>query len=58
MRAPRHVRVMLKFDLSSEPIGGRLEDGSGASGVFVGWLELMSVIESARDKAIESADAA
>jgi hypothetical protein len=41
---PESVSVVVALDIDAEPIHGSVDDGSGASIEFTGWLELMSVI--------------
>lgn len=48
---PERVRVTVELDVASEPISGALHDGVGSVVEFVGWMELMSVLERACEQA-------
>jgi hypothetical protein len=45
---PASASIVITLDLEAEPIHGFVDDGSGASIEFTGWLELMSEIAKLR----------
>lgn len=44
---PDRVRMTVMLDVASDPITGALDAGSGSTIEFAGWLEFMSVLETA-----------
>ncbi len=44
---PGQAQVTLEIELDSEPIQGSLSDRDGASQVFSGWIELVSLLQDA-----------
>ena len=49
--------MKLAIDIDSEPISGSVSNGTGDSRAFQGWIELASVIESARNADPAAAEA-
>ena len=56
--AATHAQIKLSMDQAAEPIAGTLEDQTGTSRPFLGWMELISAIEDARSALISDAAAA
>lgn len=53
------AKLILRLDRAVEPIAGEITDETGSPRSFVGWVELVAVIEAARgptptESAIES----
>jgi hypothetical protein len=53
IRSPGTVSIVA-LDIDADPFHGSVEDGSGASIEFTGWLELMSVIGGLQTRAADS----
>jgi hypothetical protein len=49
---PASASIVLTVDVEGEPIHGFVDDGGAASIEFTGWLELMSVVEKLRVRAL------
>jgi hypothetical protein len=45
-RAVRHLELVIEID--SDPISGSVSNGSERSQPFIGWIELVAAIETAR----------
>jgi hypothetical protein len=54
IRSPGSVSIVVTLDIDADPIHGSVDDGSGASIEFTGWLELMSVIGRLQTRAADS----
>ena len=46
-------RVWVEIDAAAEPIAGVVHRGSDAARPFAGWLELVALLESERDRAVD-----
>jgi hypothetical protein len=46
-------RVWVEVDASAEPIAGLIHRGADPARPFAGWLELVALLESERDRAID-----
>lgn len=47
------VRVQLELETGSDPISGRLLDGSNGRHPFAGWLELMAAVDAALARRVD-----
>jgi hypothetical protein len=56
IRGPASVSIVLALDIDAEPILGSVDDGSGASIEFNGWLELMAAIAKLQARAADDRD--
>jgi hypothetical protein len=54
---PASASIVVTLDPEVEPIHGIVDDGSGASSEFSGWLELMSAIAKLRDRTTDDREA-
>jgi hypothetical protein len=54
---PGSVSIVVALDIDAEPIHGSVDDDSGASIEFTGWLELMSVISKLQARAANDREA-
>ena len=50
--------MTVELDSALDPLHGSLDDGRGAPIEFTGWLELMSALDTARERAAADARAA
>ena len=44
-----HIHAAIEFDADADPISGRIESGDAVA-PFVGWLELMALLERVLDQ--------
>ena len=45
---PRTLRVELELEVGADPIRGLLRNASGVETAFLGWLELIQMVDQAR----------
>jgi hypothetical protein len=48
---PARIHLHVDIERDQEPITGTLSDAAGAALEFSGWMELMSALDTARDRA-------
>jgi len=52
------VRMTVELESAEDPLQGSLDDGRGPPIEFAGWLELMSALDKARERAAADSRAA